>query len=152
MTERQAEIAERQKKMYLRSWIKRLEGVEVLEIYEANTPIALCTLYEAYLSTYQIENGSLPYCKLPFSSSKSEIYAWILQKMDIQDGQEVFLYYRQWMKIRIEDAALAVASLWEASGGFLLASVDCRQILEVGTDSRDEENYLLDIWKPGKYF
>lgn len=149
MTDRQKQIAEKQRRLYLKNWLKELSGIEVLEVYEGDENRELCAMYQAYLLTYQIENGSLPYSKLPFSSSKSEIYTWILQGMEIRKQKEYFLYHRVWMKIRILDAALAVESLWEASGGlgFLLAQTDYSYMLEVGADSRDEENYLLDIWE-----
>ena len=148
MTERQKQIAEKQRRLYLKNWLKQLSGIEVLEVYENDENIELRAMYNAYLATYQIENGGLPYSKLPFSSSKSEIYAWILRNMGIIEQEEYFLYHRVWIKIRILHAERAVKSLWETSGslGFLLAQTDYSHMLEVGADSRDEENYLLDIW------
>ncbi|MBS5144530.1 MAG: hypothetical protein KHY89_03315 [Butyricicoccus pullicaecorum] len=149
MTDRQKQIAEKQRELYLNNWFKKLSGIEVLEIYDKDKNVELCTMYETYLPTYRIENGSMPYSKLPFSSAKSEIYAWILQNMKIMAQKEYFLYNSVWIKIRVLDADLAVESLWEASGdlGILLAQTDYSCILEVGADSRDEENYLIDIWE-----
>lgn len=149
MTDRQKQIAEKRKRLSLNNWFKKLSGIEVLEIYDKGENVELCTMYETYLPTYRIENGSMPYSKLPFSSPKSEIYAWILQNMKITAQKEYFLYNGVWIKIRVLDAELAVESLWEASGelGILLAQADYSCILEVGADSRDEGNYLIDIWE-----
>lgn len=148
MTERQKLIAHKRLMQFVRNWLKQLIGVEVLEVYENNENIELNAMYDAYLPTYRIENGNLPFSKLPFSPVKSEIYAWILQNMRITEQKEYFLYYGVWVKIRILDAPLAVESLWELGkhSGFLLAECDYSHIFEVGADSRDEENYLIDIW------
>lgn len=122
-------------------------GIEVLEVYENSENVELNEMYEVYLPTYQIANGNLPYSKLPFASSKTEIYTWICRNMEITEDKTYFLYHGVWIKIHILDAVPAVKSLWALSSGFLLAEADHSRILEVGTDSRDEENYLIDIWE-----
>ncbi len=148
MTERQQLILKKRKIQFVKNGLRVLSGIEVLELYEDNENIELNTMYKAYLPTYLTENGNLPYSKLPFSSSKSEIYDWIIQDTEIQEQKEYFLLYGIWVKIRIWDRSLAAESLWALNKhtGFLLAESDYSRILEVGADSRDEENYLLDIW------
>lgn len=152
MTERQQLILKKRKIQFVKNGLRVLSGIEVLELYEDNENIELNTMYKAYLPTYLTENGNLPYSKLPFSSSKSEIYDWIIQDTEIQEQKEYFLLYGIWVKIRIWDLSLAAESLWALNKhtGFLLAESDYSRILEVGADSRDEENYLLDIWTYNK--
>ena len=72
-----------------------------------------------------------------------------LPKYEIIARKEYFLYNSVWAKIRVLDAELAVESLWETSGslGIFLAQTDYSCILEVCADSRDEGNYLIDIWE-----
>lgn len=142
-------ILKKRKIQFVKNGLKSLRGIEVLELYEDDENTELNTMYKAYLPTYLIENGNLPYSKLPFSSAKPEIYAWILQNMEITEQKEYFLHNGVWVKIRILDASLAVESLWKQNkqSGFLLVESDYSRILEVCADSRDEENYLLDIWE-----
>ncbi|MDE6710088.1 MAG: hypothetical protein K2J76_06335, partial [Oscillospiraceae bacterium] len=70
--------------------------------------------------------------------------------MGLKEGAEYFFYCGLWVQIRIQNLQLAVQSLWYENN-FLLAEKNLSRILEVGFDSRDEDNYLIDIWECSQY-
>lgn len=104
----------------------------------------------------------MPHSRLSFESSDLEIFSWIASEMRLENGQEYFFLCNGiWARIRIIDLQWAIKSLWEqnrykqgkhkiGSFGFLLMEVNLNYIMEAGCDSRDEHNYLIDIWACAK--
>ena len=148
MTERQALIAHKQTVLRTKARLKQMQGVEVIELFEENEPDALRELYSAYLAYSAAYSYCLEPCsRLPHGSSESEICSWLMSEMRLREGYEYFFHYNLWVQLRIQHLYPAVQSLWSGNG-FLLAETDFSRILEAGFDSRDEDHYLIDIWKP----
>lgn len=138
-----------------RNVLKEMSGIEVLEFYEKDTPNRIQILMKkssrARTSAYEE----------PYSRCKGkdweELYVWIITDMKLQEGQIFYFWCNGfWAKIKITDLRKAVVSLWEhdsyaqtvksgTSYGFLLIDEEMDCIMEVGGDSRDEDNYLMDI-------
>lgn len=135
--------------------LKRLDGVCILKIFENDEGDTLNEI----LSGYHPTMSSIPHGKISFKASKTEIFIWIIAEMHLEYGQEYFfLCDGIWVKIKIIDLQAAVKSLWEhgidksenyklGTVGFLLVDADMNCVMEAGSDSRDEYNYLIDIWK-----
>lgn len=125
-----------------------MTGIEVIKIFEQNELEELNEIYSAYTSTYS--HDFEPYSKLPYGSPETQIYSWIIKVMGLKEGAEYFFRCGLWVHIRIQNLQLAVQSLWYGKN-FLLAEKNLSRILEVGFDSRDEDNYLIDIWECSQY-
>jgi len=151
MTERQSLIAHKIAVQSAKNTLKQISGICVLEIYEENENQDLNELYAAYTATYGYHER--PYGKLPYNSSEEKINSWIIDAMDLKEQREYFLLCGLWSRIKILDLKHAVSSLWRHNkncAGFLLAEIDLSRILECGSDSRDEDHYLIDIWEKEK--
>ena len=148
MTERQRLIARKQAMQAAKNKVRKLEGIQVLDLFERETNIPLNEAYRK--GCFAICSYSqLPHSRLPHGSSASQIAVWILQTMDLQEGYEYFYEIGSvWARIKIFNLPSAVPSLWEAGHyGFLLIDTDFSQIQIAGFDSRDEDHYLIDIIK-----
>ena len=150
MTERQKLIAEKQHIMAVKAALKRLCGVEVIQIFENNENPELNDMYSVYQPIMCSYMGK-PYSKISYRSSKEEIILWIVSNMNLKEGNIYFFYcLGTWVKIKLSDLFEGVWSLFDYSGGscgFLLSDVSMSHMMEVSFDSRDEENYCIDIWK-----
>lgn len=147
MTERQKIIAHKIAIQSAKNILRQIAGIEVLEIYEENENQGLNELYSAYTSTYEYDWK--PSGRLSYRSSEERICSWIIDTMGLKET-EYFLLCGLWCRIKILDLKRAVSSLWKAKEnvvGFLLAETDLSRIVECGCDSRDEDNYLIDIWE-----
>ena len=145
MTERQKLIAHKRAVFYTKARLQQMTGIEVIRIFEQSEPEELNEIYSAYASfaySYDFE----PYSRLPYGSSEAEIHAWILAVMGLKEGGEYFFRCDLWVQIRIRNPQLAVQSLWHENN-FLLVETNFSRVLEAGFDSRDEDNYLIDIWE-----
>lgn len=150
MTERQKLIAHKIAVQRTKNTLKRLDGVDVLEIYTENENQGLNALYAAYSATY--ETGWEPCSRLPWQSPDGKIWSWLIDTLGLRE-KEYFLLCGFWCRIRIWDLRRAAASLWrkeENVVGFLLAETDLSRVVECGFDSRDEDHYLCDIWEAGR--
>lgn len=146
MTDRQQLIARKAALQSAKNKLRGLSGVCVLEIYEGNRK--LDKLYLDYAATYGCIKE--PRSRLPFNCSKEDIVSWIIDIMGLKEQKEYFIFCGVWGRIKISDLHRAVSSMWECEKnchGFLLAEGDLSRIMECGSDSRDEENYLIDLWK-----
>lgn len=147
MTERQALIAHKQTVLRAKARLKQMRGIETVRLYEENAPKALDRLYSAYCAA--VYSGSQePYSRLPCGSPPPEVYAWLIAAMGLREGNEYFFRCGLWARIRIRDLLPAVESLWGDYNNFLLAETDFTRVMEAGFDSRNEDHYLIDIWKP----
>ncbi|MCI8398940.1 MAG: hypothetical protein HFF90_06015 [Oscillibacter sp.] len=147
MTERQALIARKQAMLRARARLRRMQGIEVVRLYEEDEPEGLRALYAAYCATYAYSPALEPSSRLPHGSTESQVCSWLIETMGLKEGGEYFFRCGLWAHIRIQALLPAVESLW-SNYNFLLAETDFSRILEAGFDSRDEDHYLIDIWKP----
>lgn len=134
--------------------LNRLEGIEILELYDKEENEALNNLFSRYRSIMR-SASTLPYSKISYCCSESQRNSWIITEMDLKEEQTYFFLCELiWAKIKIVDLPSAVKSLWEhqiekgrGTLGFLLADASANKIMEASLDSRDEYHYLIDIWK-----
>ena len=83
------------------------------------------------------------------NKSKQMLGIKTLGIVGLNENNEYFFFCGIWCRIKLLDLRLAVPSLWMHDGntrGFLLAETDLSRMLEAGSDSRDEYQYLIDIW------
>ena len=145
MTERQKLIAHKKTVLYTKARLQQMAGIEVIKVFEQSEPEELNEIYSAYASSaysYDFE----PYSRLPYDSSEMKVYSWIIALMGLKEGEEYFFRCGLWVQIRIQNPQLAVQSLWHENN-FLLVETNFSRVLEAGFDSRDEDNYLIDIWE-----
>lgn len=161
MIEKKQLLKKKIKIQQVKNKLKLLNGIEILEIFENDEN---GRLNEIFLDYYPVmcSNNTLPHSRLSFESSDLEIFSWIASEMRLENGQEYFFLCNGiWARIRIIDLQWAIKSLWEqnrykqgkhkiGSYGFLLMEVNLNYIMEAGCDSRDEYNYLIDIWACAK--
>jgi hypothetical protein len=134
-----------------KNMLKQLSGIDVLKIYENNENQELNELYLAYCSRYDYNEE--PYSQISYDCSEEEIYQWLIDIMELKQEEYFFLCNQLWCKIKMIDLYGAVSSLWKShknTKGFLLAEIDLSRIIDCGSDSRDEYNYLIDIWERQK--
>lgn len=151
MTERQLLILERKNLLAAKRDLMSIDGIQVMEVYEKGQNQELNQMYSSYISNVYKKNV-MPYSRLPKKASKTQLCFWVIDTMGLREGQEYFYYCGSgiWAKIRISDLQVAAQSLCHLGGGiigFLLAEVELSRMLELSFDSRDEYNYLIDIWK-----
>lgn len=151
MTERQKLIAHKKAVLYTKARLKQMSGIEVIKIFEQNELEELNEIYSAYTSTYSYDYDFEPYSKLPYGSPETQIYSWIIAVIGLKEEAEYFfLCGSLWVRIKIQNLQLAAQSLWYGKN-FLLAETNFSRIMEVDFDSRDEDNYLIDIWECSQY-
>ncbi|OUP08173.1 hypothetical protein B5F35_13600 [Anaeromassilibacillus sp. An200] len=151
MTERQLLILERKNLLAAKRDLMSIDGIQVMEVYEKGQNQELNQMYSSYISNVYKKNV-MPYSRLPKKASKTQLCFWVIDTMGLREGQEYFYYCGSgiWAKIRISDLQVAAQSLCHLGGGiigFLLAEVELSRMLELSFDSRDEYNYLIDIWE-----
>lgn len=148
MTERQRLIARKQAMQAAKNAVRKLEGIQVLELFERGANRQLEELYQICqpeMCSYFQE----PYSRLPHGSSEPEICAWILKNTGLYSGHEYsYRIGSVWARIRIFDLQSAIQTMWTAGNyGFLLVDLASKRIFETGFDSRDEDHYLIDIFE-----
>ena len=132
------------------------QGLEVLEIFEADKKPVLEEIFSEYCAAHYGTDVPADY-KISVDVSQEQIYAWIVEKFELLEGKEYLLLCggygcgRVWKRlcaiIKIDNAFAAVKSMWiHGHGGFILVDMEDRKVLEAGNDSRDEKNYLIDIY------
>lgn len=151
MAERRDIISRKIQINRVKQMMSRMEGIEALEMDENGENILLAERYLSYTRAVYAQDGPSPCSRLPHRSSERRIVSWILENMCLDGSQTYFfLCYGIWVKIRFSDLWAGVKSLWEHYGpcvkGFLLSDAEVSRFMEVSADSRDEENYVMDIW------
>lgn len=115
--------------------LKVTDGIEVLEICDS-----LNVEIENYYSAEKIPDSRI--------SPDDDIYSRIAEYMKLRNNMTVFLFCEGVpVKIRITDVFTAVGSLWNAYGDITVADENLITVCEIGNDSRDEYNYLFDVYK-----
>lgn len=129
-------LLEKKKKLQrIRNMLKVTDGIEVLEICDS-----LNVEIENYYSAEKIPDSRI--------SPDDDIYSRIAEYMKLRNNMTVFLFCEGVpVKIRITDVFTAVGSLWNAYGDITVADENLITVCEIGNDSRDEYNYLFDVYK-----
>ncbi len=133
MTDRR--LLEKKKKLQrIRNMLKITDGIEVLEICGS-----LNIEIENYYSAEKVPDSRI--------SPDDDIYNRITEYMKLRNNMTVFLFCEGVpVKIRITDVSAAVRSLWDAYGEITIADENLITVCEIGNDSRDEYNYLFDVY------
>lgn len=86
-----------------------------------------------------------PDSRIPENSGS--IYEWISDCTGLENNMVVYLLCEGIpVKVRITDVKTAVKSIWDAYGGITFIDRKLEKVYEVGNDSRDEYNFLFDIY------
>lgn len=128
-------LFEQKKKLQcIRNMLKVMDGIEVIEICDGlNVDI------KDYYSSEKIPDSRI--------SVNYDIYRWIADCMGLENNMIVFLLCENIpVKIRIKDVQTAIKSLWDNHGGITFIDQKLETVYEVGNDSRDEYNYLFDVY------
>ncbi|MBE6848818.1 MAG: hypothetical protein E7502_02805 [Ruminococcus sp.] len=129
-------------------FLQTLTGVRVL--CEECTDAHLAEILQKLPDVAFYNNDKLPDDKIPCHTEKAELYHWIIQKMQINEGLHCYLLHDgMWAALLIENSLAAVQSLWESTNGFALLNVEQNILCEVCSDSRDEQHYLFDVYHLG---
>lgn len=146
-------LLEKKKKLQeTRNMLKKLDGVEILYVYEECNDSKLKIIADSlwnHTFTEYYSNTKSPDSKIRMDSGNLDIYKWIKEVTKLKTNQIVFLFYNGVLvKIQIADVDNAIRTMWnridERSKGFLILSENMDTLLEVGSDSRDEMHYLFD--------
>lgn len=126
--------------------LKSMSSIKVLHIYDID--------YIEQLEKINFKNSGyysslkIPDSKISYDTNEFIIYRWIIDCMKLKNKELVyFLCNNIWTKIQIIDVESAVKELWNynnESKGFIIFNEKLHKLLEVGSDSRDENNYLYD--------
>lgn len=126
--------------------LKSMSSIKVLHIYDID--------YIEQLEKINFKNSGyysslkIPDSKISYDTDEFIIYRWIIDCMKLKNKELVyFLCNNIWTKIQIIDVESAVKELWNynnESKGFIIFNEKLHKLLEVGSDSRDENNYLYD--------
>lgn len=147
MTERQQLISQKLHILSVKKILGQLSGIDVIEVVWNDENTALGDMYSAYVPV-MCSYATVPYNKISYKSTEEQIIFWITTNMGLKENTEYFFRCNGvWVKIKFSDLYSGIKSLWKHQGiGFMLANSNATRIMEVSFDSRDENNYLLDIW------
>lgn len=145
------ELLEKKKKLQkVRNILKTLDGIKVLCIYE--TPdSALEQILENLSDIGYYAYTKQPDSRISVKADDSLIYQWIAENMHLGNRDILFLLCKGiWVKIQIIETMTAMQSLWNqidpCCKGFTVLNEAMDTLSEVGNDSRDELNYLFDVY------
>lgn len=150
MNEEKRILLERKKAMQdAKNKLKHIDGqgLDVLDIFEEDTKPALEEIISEYRATHFSSDIPADY-KISTDAPQEQIYSWIIEKLQLHEGKEYVLWERSpiWATIKINNVYEAVKSMWiHKHKNFILVDMESKKVLEVGNDSRDEYNYLIDI-------
>lgn len=147
MTERQQLIAQKLQILSVKQTLKKLSGIEIMGIVDDNDNRILGEIWSTY-EPAMCSNTTVPYSKIAYKSSEEQVISWIAASMELKEDICYFFdCHGTWVKIKFLNLHDGIKSLWEHGGlGFILVNNNLTQIMEASFDSRDEDNYLIDIW------
>ena len=129
-----------QKKILLqrvRNRLKTISGIKVIEIYEN---IKITDKIQNYYSCEKVPD-------LKIACNSENIYSFIIENMHLVNNMTVFILYEGIpVKVKITDVSTAVKSLWDINHEIMIIDENLTKVYEIGFDSRDEYNYLFDIF------
>ena len=132
----------------VRNTLKTVEGVEVLHIYEESEP-ALDRVLDMLGDLGYTSYSKLPDSSIDEHTDDASLYEWVAECIGLEKGAVFFLRCEGfWVKIRIADRETAARSLWNdiepRCKGFTVLNEKMDRFMDIGNDSRDEQNYLFD--------
>lgn len=147
MTERQQLIAQKLQILSMKQTLEKLSGIEIMGIVDDNDNSILNEIYLAY-EPIMCSYTTVPYSKISYKSSEEQVISWIAVSMELKENICYFFYcHNTWVKIRFLNLHDGIKSLWKHRVlGFVLVNNNLTQIMEASFDSRDEDNYLIDVW------
>lgn len=129
-----------QKKILLqrvRNMLKTISGIKVIEICEN---IKITDKIQNYYSCEKVPD-------LKIARNSENIYSCIIENMHLMNNITVFILCEGIpVKVKIMDVSTAVKSLWDINHEITIIDENMTKVYEIGFDSRDEYNYLFDIF------
>ena len=117
--------------------LKTISGIKVIEIFEN---IQITDKIQNYYSCEKIPD-------LKISYNSENIYGCIIENMHLMNNMTVYILFESIpVKVKIIDISTAVKSLWDTYHGITIIDENMIKVYEIGCDSRDEYNYLFDIF------
>ena len=137
-------------KNILKEFNKNIKGIEIIKVLEEKEIKKINEIYSEYIKTYN-NNSKINTIKnkINYKTSESEICKKIIENINIKNNNEYFLYCQNkvWIKIKILDSYNSIKFLFNHQNHqFLLMETNMKKIIEFGLDSRDEYNFIIDIW------
>lgn len=124
----------------IRNILKNLNGLKILEISEIPFDFKILKKSGYYA------DRKIPNSKISIYSKASDLYAWIIQCLQLEDGKILFLLLDSFpIKVKILNAEIAVQNLWQAREITIL-DIQHTVLSEICCDSRDEQHYLFDFY------
>lgn len=124
----------------IRNILKDLNGLKILEISEIHFDFKILKK-SGYYADQKIPNS-----KISIYSKASDLYDWIIQCLQLEDGKILFLLLDSFpIKVKILNVEIAVKNLWQAREITIL-DVQQTVLSEICCDSRDEQHYLFDFY------
>ncbi|MDE6424664.1 MAG: hypothetical protein K2K89_00775 [Ruminococcus sp.] len=129
-----------QKKILLqriRNMLKTISGIEVIEICEN---IKITDKIQNYYSCEKVPD-------LKIACNSENIYSCIIENMHLVNNMTVYILFESiTVKVKIMDVSTTVKSLWDTHHEITIIDEPMTKVYEIGFDSRDEYNYLFDIF------
>lgn len=132
-------LLEKKKKLQrIRNMLKVTDGITVLEICD-DIHIDI----EDYYSAEKIPDSRM--------SPDEDIYSQIVKRMNLKNNINIFLICEDVpVKVRITDVFAFVRNFWDSYSEITIADENLNKVCEVVNDSRDEYNYLFDVYNVKK--
>ncbi len=85
---------------------------------------------------------------ITFDSSESDIIDWILKSVSVSEEEICYLFYDNIykVKVRVINKKQMLSDLWRVFHRISILNQEKNLFYEVEMDSRDEYNYLFDIY------
>lgn len=142
----------------IRNIVKKLDGLEVLQIYAQGDNAALDFVLEN--TAELLWRKDRWDASVPYSLPEEELLNWVIDVMQLAEGHEYYFYETAypmhfWIKMRLRDVHAAAMSLWRHDSilkshdegyslGFMLLDSRMTVLREVGLDSRSEDRFTYD--------
>ncbi|MDE6672941.1 MAG: hypothetical protein K2K16_12230 [Ruminococcus sp.] len=129
-----------QKKILLQrvhNMLKTISGIKVIEICEN---IKITDKIQNYYSCEKVPD-------LKIACNSENIYGFIIENMHLVNNMTVYILFESIpVKVKIMVVSTAVKSLWNTYHEITIIDENMTKVYEIGFDSRDEYNYLFDIF------
>lgn len=140
----------------VKNCIENLDGIELICILKEDENQKLSTIkqeYFPYINSYSY--AKKPDSKMNYNATEKQLYQWIKAQTYLNSHKKYYFYCSGvWMQIYIRDIDLGIKSLWyhnkylgyPQSYGFVFVDEEIENMIEIGSDSRDEYHYLYDMY------
>lgn len=128
-----------------RNMMSEIKGIQILD-YEEYSLSDEFLQKSGYCSNDKIADARIPFC-----TDDEEIINIVCSLMEIKEEQILHLLVNGLLvKFQINDIRTAIHDIWDKtspdSKGFVLINENKDTMYDLGSDSRDEDNYLFDIY------